>query len=172
MEKPGMTKIDKKLQGQTGIARKVWFCVPIQEAWTVQEIMIELRRNGVNLQRKNLEGCLWTLQQDGLIKESSGRWIKESYEKKEEKQVEKPEEIQIVCKPEPKMETKGKVAKKSPMDIMVGLSARCQAMVKSGEELVRAAEDAALEISEYIEDASADSQKLRQLQKILQSVSG
>lgn len=63
-------KRDAKLQGQTAIARKVYEVVPIQEAWSANEIMTALQRTTrSSMDFKIMHGCLRALRDSGLINE-------------------------------------------------------------------------------------------------------
>ena len=56
---------------QTSVARKVFSVVPITEPWSWQQIMAELRRNQLNIEKIVVGGCLNALKQAGLVKEPS-----------------------------------------------------------------------------------------------------
>ena len=56
---------------QTGVAKKVYGAVPINEAWPSKSIVAELTRQGQVRDFSIIEGCLNTLKEVGLIKEMS-----------------------------------------------------------------------------------------------------
>lgn len=58
--------------GQTGIARKVLDAVPIAEAWAPAKIMAEVRRHGTNLDLRIFEGCMTSLVDAGLVRQTGG----------------------------------------------------------------------------------------------------
>ena len=54
---------------QTGVTKKVYGAVPINEAWPSKQIVMELSRQGQVRDFSIIEGCLNTLKEVGLIKE-------------------------------------------------------------------------------------------------------
>ena len=56
---------------QTGVAKKVYGAVPINEAWPSKQIVMELSRQGQVRDFSIIEGCLNTLKEVGLIKETA-----------------------------------------------------------------------------------------------------
>jgi hypothetical protein len=58
------------LSSQTAVAKKVFELVPIQEAWTAQEIQGALQRaTRSSMDFRLLGGCLNTLKEAGLVAE-------------------------------------------------------------------------------------------------------
>ena len=63
-------KLQKILQGQTALARKVFEVVPIKEAWPASQIrhsLKEVERSNADLH--TVRGCLATLREIGLVRE-------------------------------------------------------------------------------------------------------
>lgn len=61
-------------EGLTGISRKIFEATPIAEAWTPHQISAEfIRRTGSHPDMKTLRGCLDSLCESGLVKESHGQ---------------------------------------------------------------------------------------------------
>ncbi len=59
-----------KLDSQSAIARKVLTIVPIQEAWTRQQIHTELHRSTqASIEGRTVDGCLRALTESGLVRE-------------------------------------------------------------------------------------------------------
>jgi small-conductance mechanosensitive channel len=72
-------KQDVLLNGQTAIARKVFEIVPIQEAWTAQQIQTAFTRTTrANIEFKTLHGCLRALVSTGLVNESRSGYYERS----------------------------------------------------------------------------------------------
>jgi hypothetical protein len=170
-----MTKIEQKLEGHTSVGRKIYNVVPIEAEWSVGEIMSELRRNGVLVTKNTTIGCLKTLAESGLVTNLAGRWKRINFKEKQEpikkdaaKIETKTEETNMV------KETVDSPDKRKPIDIMLAVSEKTKNMQDNMNVMLerwrKMVDDAALEISQQIDDASADSVKLRQLQQILQSV--
>lgn len=65
-------KIDRMLDGQTQLARKVFEMVPIQEAWDARRIADAVRSSGLSSAACNvIRACLGDLHDNGLIKQPS-----------------------------------------------------------------------------------------------------
>lgn len=62
-------KFDRLLREQNAPAKKVFEAVPLQEAWSPEEVIGEMRRTGHRLEMHVVRGCLNTLKKAGLIKE-------------------------------------------------------------------------------------------------------
>jgi len=64
------SKYKKTLDSQTAIARKIFECTPIAEAWSSNKIVSEMTRvYGTRTDLRTVEGCLDSLKNDGLVKE-------------------------------------------------------------------------------------------------------
>ena len=61
-------KLESALRSLNGSAAKVYASVPITEAWTVTEIVGELRRVGITYDLSRIQGCLTALVDQGLVK--------------------------------------------------------------------------------------------------------
>lgn len=144
----------------TPTARKVFDCVPAQEAWTPFRIGTELKRQGVPKDRRVVEGCLVALVQDGLITRDP---IKDTYQRIEPRA---PALSLVQPQEEPKVNTK----KPSHMDRMSALAERARGMAVDLKKLADDIEAAAVLIDEEIADAGRDTTKLRQLQTLLKEL--
>jgi hypothetical protein len=56
--------------GLTSTARKVYNAVPLQESWSAQQIVAELKRGGVTHNFAIIVGCLNSLIQAGIVRET------------------------------------------------------------------------------------------------------
>lgn len=166
-----VAKQTEKLRNQTSVAKKIFNCVPMQEAWNSRKIMSEVKRQGSTYSLREVEGCLHWLNEDGLIKEvGSDCWMqvrttRPSLPNKltEPPTTTKKESDMPVIDKKP-VKTVEPTATKSPLDILAGVAEQARALALS-------VETAALEISLYIEGAEERGKKLTQLQEILRSIS-
>lgn len=62
-------KVKKLLRNQSSLAITVYDAVPVTEAWTRAMVAGELDRGGHTASMKAIEGCLYSLVDDGLVKE-------------------------------------------------------------------------------------------------------
>lgn len=62
------------LEGQSSVARKVFECVPIQEAWSENEIVKAMRAAGPTIASHAVRGCLLDMFDVGLIKRPSANY--------------------------------------------------------------------------------------------------
>lgn len=62
-------KMKRLEENTTPTARKVLAVVPIQDAWTAQQITGEMQRNGVNMNFSVVMGCIRALMDNHLIRE-------------------------------------------------------------------------------------------------------
>jgi hypothetical protein len=142
------------LSAQTAIARKVFEVVPIQDAWTSQQIGGALtQQTRSSIQFRTLEGCLNTLKDAGLIYElTRGRF----------QRVTPRETLKAVP-----MTTKPEVieaAQPGAVEVLNELAARARRLA---EDIEAAAEM----IVEQSHDNEQALHKLNQLQAILKSLS-
>jgi hypothetical protein len=72
------TRHIQMLGAQTTIAQRVFDCVPASEVWTLADILREYTRvrGGLLIQKDVAEGCLSALIEGGLVKKSSGGYIR------------------------------------------------------------------------------------------------
>lgn len=154
-EEMNQTKIDKLWRNQSSTAKKIYGSVPKQTTWTSAQILADLKRLGSSMAKKNVEGCLHSLHDDGLITVVGGQWrqIVPSLTTKKEAEVTIVERAPEKTNDEPR----------SPIDVLAE-------MVTKVQDLMASFENAALEITEYIEDVEIKAQKMKQLQQLLQSI--
>lgn len=169
------------ISGLSGIAKKVFDAVPLGEEWSAGQIGSEVHRTGTAIDMKTLQGCLGSLVNQKLIKETSpGSFTRR------ERAV-----IQIV-KTEPEYFTKPKEApvltvtaeknnqpkdKAAPIDV-IGDIAKNMALVISQvnmaitnlNKLKGDIEEAAIIIEEQFAESEKRSEKLKQLQELLKNL--
>ena len=147
---------------QTGVAKKVYGAVPINEAWPSKSIVAELTRQGQVRDFSIIEGCLNTLKEVGLIKEMApGHFqrVKPTVEKEAEPMTTKP--LNPPTKSEPT----------EPMDRLAAIGARLRSLSKTFLELADDIEEVALACEEKVSGNDEELAKLRQLKGLLKSLS-
>ena len=149
---------------QTGVAKKVYGAVPINEAWPSRQIVMELSRQGQVRDFSIIEGCLNTLKEVGLIREvAPGHFQrikpKPTAEKETEPMTTKP--LNPPTKSEPT----------EPMDRLAAIGARLRSLSKTFLELADDIEEVALAFEEKASGNDEELAKLRQLKGLLKSLS-
>lgn len=147
-----------KLGGQSSIAKKVFQFIPIQEAWTHQQIASEMVRvTGAHTDHRILQGCINSLKDSGLVRElQRGRFQRAEVKPKEEPP--KKEEA-VIAKPK----TENKPEPNGTIEILSGIATKLKSL--AGE-----LEDAALQIAEDQAGNAESAKKLEQLQALLRGL--
>ena len=141
---------------QTGVARKVYEAVPINEQWPTKQIVAELHRQGLVRDFSIVEGCLNSLKESGLIREMSRGYFQRARPK-----VEAEKEAPTMSKPlNPVL---------SPAD--VPLSTKLRELSKMFLGLADDIDNAALALDEKAAGNDEELAKLRQLKGLLKSLS-
>lgn len=160
------TRFNVLFSGVTSIAQKVYGVVPKTEPWALPQIHAEFARTGGSVDRRVLQGCLRALTEAGLVNEKPGSKFMcvpvRPVPEKDEKEVVMPEPT-----PAPKPATSSGLTSKLSL-----IAARANAAAESLRTLADDIELAALEIEDRLTENNADSQKLKQLQQLLKSISG
>lgn len=154
---------------QTGVAKKVYGAVPINEAWPSKQIVMELTRQGQVRDFSIVEGCLNTLKEVGLIKEvSPGHFqrvkLKPTAEKEAEPMIAKPLNPVIP----PNSSVKGEPIE--PMDRLVAIGTKLRGLSKMFIGLADDIDEAALAFEEKASGNDEELAKLRQLKGLLKSL--
>lgn len=145
----------------TGIARKVYGHVPVNEAWRPQDIHAEAARLGQNVERRVIDGCLNSLKDSGLIRESSpGMFIRAPMVAAKDEAPQKPP---TPTAPEPE-------AKRDALDELADCAAKVRDLGWTAKALAERIEGVALRVAEDTQRIAADGQKLQQLRDLLKSV--
>ncbi len=164
-------KYSKLTDAQTMTARKVLECVPADRESNKKDINAVVRTLGISITPAIVEGCLYSLRDDGLIKEGKRgffiRVVPSSTVKKIATIVKK---VVPVIEPEPEeaitkmvKESYESVAVRDPIEVI-------EEMTVAMSELMSKFEMAALEISEYVQKSENDVKKMKQLQTLLSSL--
>ena len=149
---------------QTGVAKKVYGAVPINEAWPSKQIVMELTRQGQVRDFSIIEGCLNTLKEVGLIKEMSPGHF----------QRVKPKAEPMSTKPlnpviPPNSSIKGEPTE--PVDRLAAIGTKLRGLSQMFLELADDIDEAALAFEEKTSGNDEELAKLRQLQTLLKSLS-
>ena len=149
---------------QTGVAKKVYGAVPINEAWPSKSIVAELTRQGQVRDFSIIEGCLNTLKEVGLIKEMAPGHFqrvkpKPTVEKEAEPMSTKP--LNPPTKSEPT----------EPVDRLAAIGTKLRGLSQMFLELADDIDEAALAFEEKTSGNDEELAKLRQLKNVLKSLS-
>ena len=149
---------------QTGVAKKVYGAVPINEAWPSKSIVSELTRQGQVRDFSIIEGCLNTLKEVGLIKETAPGHF----------QRVKPKAEPMSTKPlnpviPPNSSIKGEPTE--PVDRLAAIGTKLRGLSQMFLELADDIDEAALAFEEKTSGNDEELAKLRQLKNVLKSLS-
>jgi hypothetical protein len=167
------SKFNSIHSGLTSIAQKVYEAVPISDPWSVAMLKNELVRTGKSMDTRTLEGCLNSLMRSGLISEPSpGHWIRVKVREKVGASGDSAIEYFTPPPPQEKKQLSTQEAKpnRRPIDILSELSSEVANYGEGLKKLAQKLDSAALEIEGQLEQNSADSVKLKQLQELLGSI--
>lgn len=185
-------KYQSALNSQSAIAKKVLEMVPIQEAWSRNEIASNLRRvTKSSPDVAVLDGCLIRLKDAGLIRErQTGLYQRVEIREREVLHVATETKIKTQVAADGRTFIAGmgigvdntggtvehcasasaSMPAKSPIDILSALSERVRAAATSMLVLASDIETAALTIEQTNAESNANVDKLRQLQALLKSL--
>ena len=149
---------------QTGVAKKVYGAVPINEAWPSKSIVAELTRQGQVRDFSIIEGCLNTLKEVGLIKEMTPGHFQRV---KPKPTVEKEAEPMAVAPP--KSPAKGEPTE--PVDRLAAIGTKLRGLSQMFLELADDIDEATLAFEEKASGNDEELAKLRQLKGLLKSLS-
>lgn len=149
---------------QTGITKKVYGAVPINEAWPSKSIVAELTRQGQVRDFSIIEGCLNTLKEVGLIKEMSPGHF----------QRVKPKAEPMSTKPlNPVIPSNSSIKGEptEPVDRLAAIGTKLRGLSQMFLELADDIDEAALAFEEKSSGNDEELAKLRQLKNVLKSLS-
>ena len=155
---------------QTGVAKKVYGAVPINEAWPSKSIVSELTRQGQIRDFSIIEGCLNTLKEVGLIKEMSPG----HFQRVKPKPIAEKEAEPMSTKPlnpviSPNSSIKGEPTE--PVDRLAAIGTKLRGLSQMFLELADDIDEAALAFEEKTSGNDEELAKLRQLKGLLKSLS-
>ena len=154
----------------TGIAKKVYGAVPINEAWPSNAIVMELTRQGQVRDFSIIEGCLNTLKEVGLIREMSPG----HFQRVKPKPIAEKEAEPMSTKPlnpviSPNSSIKGEPTE--PVDRLAAIGTKLRGLSQMFLELADDIDEAALAFEEKTSGNDEELAKLRQLKNVLKSLS-
>lgn len=182
--------------GLNSAAKKVYNAVPMQEQWTIAQVLAELTRLGSHVDYRVVEGCLETLVKAKLVRQVSRDLVQREpvrglVEKEQEaiaaaamaETEQEPEaEPEPVEQPTTHQQENGIMAKiteaaaqpvdkvLNPLDRLGMLAERVATKAQELQELASELSDAAVDIQAQIDANEANVAKLRQLQQLLKSL--
>ena len=146
---------------QTGVAKKVYGAVPINEAWPSRQIVMELSRQGQVRDFSIIEGCLNTLKEVGLIREVAPG----HFQRVKPKPIAEKEAEPMTTKP------LNPVTPPEPMDRLVAIGTKLRGLSQMFLELADDIDEATLAFEEKASGNDEELAKLRQLKNVLKSLS-
>lgn len=158
-------KFHGEYNGLTSVARKVYEAVPSMEEWASARIQTELRRVGVAMDAKQVNGCLGTLVRSGLVREPKPGMFIRQYVKDAPQRPALVKSAPIEPKPEV-----APVPEEAPIDKLSCLSQKLRDLARNIVEVADAVDNAAIEIADRISSESEETGKLKQLQKLLKEL--
>lgn len=156
------------MQGQTGVAKKVYECVPINEPWTSFQVMTAMRNlTGSTPDNRIVSGCLVSLVDSGLVKKSGRdqfqRIAVDAKQKNQESSMAKAElKLEVVSE---------KKSQGTPLEMLSDLAGEIVAMANNLQRLAARIEDVALAVEQEREGNAVAVGKLKQLQDLLKGIS-
>ena len=157
------------MQGQTGIAKKVYECVPVQESWQTFQIVQALKNmTGSQADVRVVQGCLNDLVDAGLIRESQRRF----YQRIQVEEKPKPKEVKMPAA-QSKAEQPAIPAKPAnTMEILGELAAEVVGMAEHLKRLAARVEDVALIVEQERESSAKSMEQYRQLRALIKTMQG
>ncbi|MCY1391378.1 hypothetical protein D9M71_62180 [compost metagenome] len=157
------------MQGQTGIARKVYDCVPIAEPWSSFQVMTALRNlTGSTPDSRIVSGCLVSLADSGLIKKT-GRDQFQRIPVEQKQKSKEPQMAEPAKNIEPAVEAKRVV---SPLEMLGELATEIVGMAEHMKNLAARVEDVALAVEQERESSAKSMEQYRQLKALLKNLQG
>ena len=157
------TRVHALLSGQTNLAKKLFWVVPISEAWDVSRIISEYSRTSGGIPSRNVvEGALHALVDAGLVRQPDQyHYIKDPIKPKRPYNKEKEPEMATNCNaPAP---APAPAHPLTAFDMMAAFAADMRDMAKR-------AEDIALKVEEEMQANAAAAEKLHALQALLKGL--
>ncbi len=146
-------------RGLTGIARKVFEVVPMQEMWPISQIVSEMAR--IHQSRPDarvVHGCLDSLIGSGLVRMSQGRYCRTvSFEQQEEP---------IMANSPPP----ARVLAEDPISKLGRLAESMRELAQQATATADAIDAAAIEVDEAIRNAQKGDAQLNQLRALLKNL--
>lgn len=165
-------RYEQLAQGLNSIAMKVLNTVPIREAWSIAQILTELRRLGCALDHRVVSGSLASLEELGLVREQGHKaWIRVQVRDSDTRQCDDQPSKPAFNPPNTKDVAMPKQDKQKPvLDTLADLSSRLRSMAGGMTKLATEIDDAAIAIAEQMQAKDASAAAARQLKKLLSQI--
>lgn len=150
---------------QTGIAKKVYGAVPINEPWPSKAIVSELTRQGSVRDFSIIEGCLNTLKEIGLVREPMPGHFQRAKPKVEKEESMPTKPLNPVL---PLGTSMPKPA--DPFGQLMAIGTKLRGLSQMFIELACEIDDAALAIEEKSSNVTEELANLRKLKEVLKSL--
>lgn len=168
-----------RVNGLSAIAKKVFSVVPIAEAWPPRQISAELTRaTGSAADQRIVSGCLNTLINLGLVTEPKPNTfkrvaMKEAAKAKSAAEHETKQPLEITQMSTIKALIQGGKQNQpaTAIEKLSAISAQAHSLAEGMKRLASDIESAAIEIDEQAKADKSDTEKLKQLQALLKSLS-
>lgn len=180
-------QVDASLKNQSGSARRVYSCVPIQETWDVPAIMKALTNAGQGgvPDRKVVSGCLNDLTDAGLIRRTGRDLYRRTGIRPERVQqdstdvqqptptIDTPTESAPMSQPTPLHAVSTVTAPAAPADTLTLLANAAEALRNNAEQILALAthiEDLSLQLEEERDTVRKKMAEIEQLKALLTSI--
>lgn len=152
-------KFQGEYNGLNQTLKSVLDAVPKLEEWGAARIQQEVNRGGRSLDIHKTKGCLDNLVKSGLVREPKpGMFIREIVKDA----LTRPTLVKI-APAAPPSQTEEPMPEEAPIEKLSGLSSKLR-------EIADAIDNAAIEIADRISSESEETNKLKQLQKLLKEL--
>lgn len=148
---------------QSGVAKKVYDAVPLNEIWSIKQIALELQRQGVARDISIVQGCLKSLKDTGLIKEANPGCF-QRVKPRAESEPAKKDPIMATTPAPPSQPA-------DPVDKLAAIGTKLRGLSQMFIELAEDIDEAALALDEKASGNDEELAKLRQLKGLLKSLS-
>lgn len=182
-----LRKEQVRVNGLTGVIRKVYDAVPMQTPWNAHEIGQELFRTGKSgVDAHTLKGCLNSLSKYGMVREPTRGYFMRL---PPSKPVEEPtdldsllddlfpdqepaatQEKEVAAPTQQEPTTMQTTKQETPIEKIGRLASTVQAMQSTLKQLASDIDTVAIEVEEMFSSRDAETAKLRQLQALLKSL--
>ena len=166
-------RAERIVRDLTNVQAKVFYAVPVQEAWADTAIMQELRRKGSNITMDVIRGCLNNLARMNLIREPQPRQFQQINHHQradgspKDQPMPSPENTTTTHRPSVPIivPERAPTAKVSALD-------RIARIAITLADIAKELEDVAIQVDEDLKGAGKDSQDLRDLRALLSRING
>lgn len=152
------------VEQQSGIVKKVYECVPINESFDAARICVEMKRMGSTPDVSIVKACLIKLKDAGLVAEV----VRGMYQRIRVKDEIKKAHAQLTS--QQPLEAEQSRQSDDPLDNLAAAALTLRNMSASMSALASAIEDAALQMGERATENSGEVKKLRQLAELIKTL--